>query len=187
MTQWTRETDVIVIGGGLAGYCAALEAAATGADVLLMEKQSQIGGSSVLSGGFFAFAGTNMQKAAGIEDSNERLLADLRIAGGGENDERLLNVYVEHQLATYEWLKSIGVKFRAVELSSAQSVPRTHPLNPQALIGHLRAMADKNARITMLLEAPALRLVQDEPGGRVTGAKAVIAGKPETIAARRWV
>ena len=78
MTQWTRETDVIVIGGGLAGYCAALEAAATGADVLLMEKQSQIGGSSVLSGGFFAFAGTNMQKAAGIEDSNERLLADLR-------------------------------------------------------------------------------------------------------------
>ena len=187
MTQWTRETDVIVIGGGLAGHCAALEAAATGADVLLMEKQSQIGGSSVLSGGFFAFAGTNMQKAAGIEDSNERLLADLRIAGGGENDERLLNVYVEHQLATYEWLKSIGVKFRAVELSSAQSVPRTHPLNPQALIGHLRAMADKNARITMLLEAPALRLVQDEPGGRVTGAKAVIAGKPETIAARRGV
>ncbi|MBI1990087.1 MAG: FAD-binding protein, partial [Betaproteobacteria bacterium] len=25
--EWTRETDVVVIGGGLAGYCAAIEAA----------------------------------------------------------------------------------------------------------------------------------------------------------------
>ena len=187
MTDWTRETDVVVIGGGLAGYCAALEAAAANADVLLLEKQPQVGGSSVLSGGFFAFAGTDMQKAAGIADSNERLFDDLRKAGGGENDEKLLNVYVEQQLATYEWLKSIGVTFRTVELSSAQSVPRTHPLDPQALIDRLRAMADKNGRITTLLDAPALRLLQDEPGGRVTGLKALIAGKPETIAARRGV
>ncbi len=178
---------MVVIGGGLAGYCAALEAAAANADVLLLEKQPQVGGSSVLSGGFFAFAGTDMQKAAGIADSNERLFDDLRKAGGGENDEKLLNVYVEQQLATYEWLKSIGVSFRTVELSSAQSVPRTHPLDPQALIDRLRAMADKNGRVTTLLDAPAVRLLQDEPGGRVTGLKALIAGKPETIAARRGV
>ena len=80
-----------------------------------------------------------------------------------------------------------GVNFRAVELSSAQSVPRTHPLDPQALIDRLRAMADNNGHITTRLDAPALRLVQDEPGGRVTGVKAVIAGNPETVAARRSV
>jgi succinate dehydrogenase/fumarate reductase flavoprotein subunit len=42
VTQWKREIDVIVIGGGLAGYCAALEAAAANASVVLLEKQPQI-------------------------------------------------------------------------------------------------------------------------------------------------
>ena len=52
MTDWHRETDVVIAGGGLAGYCAALEAVAAGASVLLFEKQPAVGGSSVLSGGF---------------------------------------------------------------------------------------------------------------------------------------
>ena len=73
MTDWHRETDVVIAGGGLAGYCAALEAVAAGASVLLFEKQPAVGGSSVLSSGFFAFAGTDMQKAVGIDDSNARL------------------------------------------------------------------------------------------------------------------
>ena len=30
MAEWKRETDVVVIGGGLAGYCAAIEAAQAG-------------------------------------------------------------------------------------------------------------------------------------------------------------
>ncbi len=89
---WTRETDVVVIGGGLAGYCAAIEAAQAGARVLLLEKQPAVGGSTVLSGGFFAFAGTDLQQAAGVEDSNARLFEDLRRAGGEQNDERLLAV-----------------------------------------------------------------------------------------------
>ena len=82
--QWTRETDVIVIGGGLAGYCASLEAAAAQANVLLLEKQPQAGGSTALSGGFLAFAGTDLQKTAGIDDSSARLADDLRKAGANE-------------------------------------------------------------------------------------------------------
>ena len=187
MTQWTRDTDVLVIGGGLAGYCAALEAAAAGADVLLLEKQPNVGGSSVLSGGFFAFAGTDLQKAAGISDDNERLLDDLRKAGAGENQEHLLKVYVEHQLATYAWLKQIGVAFKPVELSSAQSVPRTHPADPQALIGRLRELATQTGRVTTLVDSPAVRLMQDAPGGRMTGVQATLAGQPAFIKVRRGV
>ena len=187
LTQWSRETDVIVVGGGLAGYCAAIEAAVANANVLLFEKQPEVGGSSVLSGGFFAFAGTDMQKAAGVDDTNERIYDDLRKAGGGENDEALLKVYVDQQLATYEWLRKTGVAFKALQLSSAQSVPRTHPVDPQALIDRLRELAGETGRVTTLLNSPVTRLVQDAPGGRVTGARVTINGRDESVRARRGV
>jgi flavocytochrome c len=187
VTDWNRETDVIVVGGGLAGYCAALEAAASGARVLLFEKEPEVGGSSVLSGGFFAFAGTDMQKAAGVDDTNERLYADLRKAGGEQNDERLLRVYVDQQLATYDWLRQNGVTFKPLQLSSAQSVPRTHPVDPQALIGRLRALAEQTGRVETLLNCAVGRLLQDAPGGRVTGARVNINGKEESVRARHGV
>ena len=160
MTDWNRETDVIVVGGGLAGYCAALEAAAANASVHLFEKQPEVGGSSVLSGGFFAFAGTDMQKAAGVDDTNERLYADLRKAGGEQNDEALLRVYVDQQLATYEWLGKIGIAFKPLQLSSAQSVPRTHPVDPHALIDRLRELANPTGHLETLLNCPVSRLLK---------------------------
>ena len=44
-----------------------------GASVLVLEKQTEIGGSSLLSGCFMAFAGTDLQKKQGINDSTEML------------------------------------------------------------------------------------------------------------------
>ena len=40
------ETDVLVIGAGVSGYCAAIQAARAGADVVLLEKDSVLGGNS---------------------------------------------------------------------------------------------------------------------------------------------
>jgi len=78
MARWDEEADIVVAGGGLAAHCAALEAAGTGAEVLMLEKEAQVGGSTVLSGGSFAFAVTDLQRKNGIEDSSERLFDDLR-------------------------------------------------------------------------------------------------------------
>src|SRR5690606_17210926 len=69
--------DIIVVGGGLAGLCAALEAAENRARVLLLEKQQTLGGSTKLSGGSVAFAGTEHQKKQGIEDSSDLLGRDM--------------------------------------------------------------------------------------------------------------
>lgn len=184
---WNRETDVVVVGGGLAGYCAAIGAAESGAEVLLLEKQPQVGGSTVLSGGFIAFAGTDAQREAGIEDSNERLFADLRRAGGEQNDERLLRIYVDNQLDTYRWLKSQGLGFKSPQLSSAQSVPRAHPVDPEALMSRMVALAEATGRVRTLLASPAQRLVRPKTGGPVAGVVASLAGKPRAIRARRGV
>lgn len=49
--QIPHSADVVVLGGGIAGHCAALEAAELGAQVLFLEKASQAGGSSAMAGG----------------------------------------------------------------------------------------------------------------------------------------
>lgn len=55
--------DVIVVGGGLAGLYAALNVAKNGGNVLLLEQNSSFGGSSSYSGGAYAHAGSEYQKA----------------------------------------------------------------------------------------------------------------------------
>jgi fumarate reductase flavoprotein subunit len=120
------ETDVLVVGAGLAGICAAIEAATNGASVLLLEKMPRPGGSSRMSSGFFAFSGTEDQCTANVDDSNERFYNDLRRVGGNANDTSLLRTFIDHQLDGYRWLKALGVTFDTVRATSGQSVPRTH-------------------------------------------------------------
>jgi len=184
---YDMETDVIVIGGGLAGYAAAIEAANQGAQVLLLEKQPQCGGSSELSGGFFAFAGTDIQKAAGITDSNELLFEDIRRAGQQQNDESLVRKYVEHQMAAYQWVVGHGGRFTSVELAAGHSAPRAHSLKPQDFMQTLAQHARETGRVKTLLNARAERLLRASADARVEGVSANIDGKVTHIRARRGV
>ena len=180
------ETDVIVVGGGLAGLCAAIEAARSGAQVLLLEKQPRTGGSSELSGGLFAFSGTDMQKAAGIADDEQRLFDDIRRAGQQQNDERLVRSYVAQQMAAYNWLKQLGTQFKSVELGAGQSAPRAHSVNSQVFMDFMAVRAAETPGVTIERNAPAKRLLTDSQG-RVTGVRAEINGHSTEIHARRGV
>jgi 3-oxo-5alpha-steroid 4-dehydrogenase len=61
--------DVVIVGFGAAGACAAIEAADAGADVLVLDR-FQGGGASAVSGGVvYAGGGTVQQRDAGVEDS----------------------------------------------------------------------------------------------------------------------
>ena len=55
--HWSDHADVIVVGLGIAGACAALEARRAGADVLVIERASGGGGASALSSGIFYLGG----------------------------------------------------------------------------------------------------------------------------------
>lgn len=60
---WDAEVDVVVVGFGGAGVCAALEAAQQGASVLVLDR-CHGGGSTAASGGvIYAGGGTPYQKA----------------------------------------------------------------------------------------------------------------------------
>ena len=176
--------DVIVVGAGLAGYCAALEAADSGARVVLLEKQPAAGGSSVLSGGFMAFAGTPLQAAAGIHDDDALLFQDLRAVGGKEADQALLEVYVREQRALYDWLVERGVKFLALERSAGQSVARSHQTDPQSLLDTLARQLAGHANAVMVTKAALHSLLRHEVDGPVTGVMVVVDGEKRTIACK---
>ncbi|QPF90706.1 FAD-dependent oxidoreductase [Bradyrhizobium commune] len=158
MSKQNRRAEVLVAGGGLAGFCAALSAAEAGAEVTLIEKASSYGGSTVQSGGGFAFAGTEAQKALGVEDSVDLLRADLMKCGNGKNDPDLTDVYVERQLDAYEWLQRHGVEFGPVTLASSMSVPRAHSVDPRQMMEALRKRISQVQRIAYRTECAAQRI-----------------------------
>lgn len=156
--------ELIILGGGLAGMCAAVEAGEQGANVLLLEKQDELGGSTVLSSGYMAFANTDMQEKAGIVDSTESLIEDMIEVGGGVNNKELVEVYGARQLETYQWLVEHGVEFRSLEAVSGHSVPRGHIIDPHQAIQSLYRRVKQLANVTILFSAPAKRLLKNADG-----------------------
>jgi len=156
--------NVIVVGAGMAGLCAALEAAQTGAKVLVLEKERAIGGSSLLSGRFMAFAGTDLQDNTGIADSSELLIADMLEVGQGKNEKKLVEAYGEHQYETYQWLVENGVEFEAVRAASGHSVPRGHTINPLQALTSLYDQALQTGNVSFELESAAKRLRKGSDG-----------------------
>lgn len=103
--------DVVVIGFGIAGGCAALEAARSGARVLLLERAAVHGGTSSMSGGhFYLGGGTAVQRATGHEDSVEAMTRYL-MAGTKDPDEEKIRAYCEGSVAHFDWLESLGFRF----------------------------------------------------------------------------
>ncbi|NKZ02289.1 FAD-dependent oxidoreductase [Actinomadura latina] len=167
-TELPERVGVLVLGAGLAGCAALLAAAEAGQYALLLEKTSDIGGSTVKSAGLSAFAGTDEQAEQGIADSVGLLREDLLDIGGRRNDPALVDLYCEHQLATYRWLKEHGVRYGEIHAASGQSAPRSHPSDTTHMLERLlKAAGERGARI--MLNAPAARLPHD--GSRVTGVR----------------
>ncbi len=111
--RWDREADVVVVGFGCAGACAAIEAAEGGADVLVLERASGGGGTSAMSGGLiYLGGGTPVQTACGIDDTPEQMFAFLMAACGPAADEAKVRIFCEESVAHFRWLEEHGVPFK---------------------------------------------------------------------------
>ncbi len=107
----TETFDVVVVGFGIAGGCAALEAARAGARVLLLEKAAVHGGTSSMSGGhFYLGGGTAVQQATGHEDTVDAMV-DYLMASTKDPDEVKIRAYCEGSVAHFDWLEALGFEF----------------------------------------------------------------------------
>jgi succinate dehydrogenase/fumarate reductase flavoprotein subunit len=93
-----RSYDVIVVGSGGPGLCAALTARAEGARVLLVEATPTIGGTTCFSGGQVWIPNNHLMLEKGMSDSREEALDYLRAVSpnrGGPNDEARWAAFVD--------------------------------------------------------------------------------------------
>ncbi len=213
---WFAETDVLVIGYGGAGACAALDAHALGADVTLLEVASAGGGTTALSGGqIYLGGGTPIQRACGFTDTREDMEAYIRIAAGANADLDKVRVYCEESLEHFDWLVAQGVVFNPEyyggkhtnmpeyqslgwsgnekgwrESQVARPAPRSH--KPKAFWedGGSTLMATLRAaveRTRIRVEVDTRALTLIREGDRIVGALCRKQGELRAIRARRGV
>lgn len=197
--QWQHEADVVVVGFGAAGAATALEAAKSGAKVIILEKMAQEGGATRLSGGVLYAAGTPTQKAAGVEDTPANLCKYLLAVGGGRVDPDLVKLYAFEVKKSIDWLMGLGVEFPTALLyqSGIENVPKYAAITPPQPRGHmpkgrglalfsiLSAAVEKQG-IKVLRETPAVGLIPDARG-EIQGVKARSKGKELYLRARKAV
>ncbi|CAM9099437.1 unnamed protein product [Scytosiphon promiscuus] len=121
---------VVVVGGGLAGLAASIEASRAGAPVILMEKGGRIGGNSAKATSGINGALTAAQKGTDATDTLEAFTADIIKSGGGRSTPELVDVLVHKSTEAVEWLESFGLDLSLLSQCGGHQAPRTHRIPP---------------------------------------------------------
>ncbi|MCH9666297.1 MAG: FAD-binding protein [Actinomycetia bacterium] len=111
ITSWSDDADVLVLGFGIAGGCAAVSAAAAGARVLVLEKAAAAGGTTSMAGGhFYLGGGTAVQQATGHDDTPEEMYKYL-IATSRDPEPDKIRAYCDGSVEHFNWLEALGFQF----------------------------------------------------------------------------
>ncbi|MDT5210460.1 MAG: hypothetical protein QOF67_2875 [Mycobacterium sp.] len=111
IAEFSDEVDVLVIGFGIAGGCAAVSAAAEGAKVLVLERAAAAGGTSAMAGGhFYLGGGTAVQQATGHDDSADEMYSYL-VAVSREPEHDKIRAYSDGSVEHFNWLEDLGFQF----------------------------------------------------------------------------
>lgn len=127
---YQQETDVLVVGSGAAAFSAAITAKKNGADVIMLEKASLIGGTTLRSGGGYWIPNNRFQREKGIADVKEDALRymarysfpqlynpeDPRL-GLPENEYSLIDTYYDKASEMVEFLEDCAAVHSIQEIN----------------------------------------------------------------------
>ncbi len=175
--KWDYEADIVVVGAGTAGLPAAWVAAEAGAKVCVLELLPYTAPSLSLINVGPAFAGTDVQKELGINDSPDEYYKDgVELAKG---DPVLWRVFADNQLETYYWCQQIGMGFgKALFSPPGHRIKRgIWKKGPEMTRTLEKAAKDKGVDIKFSHRA--LRLIVDPQTHRILGLKVKVKEKEE--------
>ncbi|TFW12399.1 L-aspartate oxidase [Brevundimonas intermedia] len=183
----TRHDGPLIVGAGLAGLSAALEAAKAGVKVLVVTPEPLLNACSS------AWAQGGMAAALTAQDSAERHAKDTEAAGAGLVEPSAARALTGAGRETVEWLAALGAPFDrdadggfVVSLEAAHSVPRVARVGGdgagRAILSAVVAAVRAEKRIEVWDDARLKGLLRDADG-RVVGAVVVRGGRLVEITA----
>src|SRR3984885_8828683 len=207
--HWDRSADVVIIGAGVAGLAAAISARDSGASVIAVDENFDIGGRGILSGGRVHLGGGHaLQQKAGIKDSADQVYADwvrFDTLDARYSDRDLVRVFADENVPTFNFLVENGVKFidKPIGPEHASTVQRTFQTaewpvaseliapgrgrNGSGLVRQL-AVAARQKGVEILLKHEMKSIIRDGgAGGKVRGITAANNGTMLNIEARKGV
>ncbi|KAI8847946.1 FAD binding domain-containing protein [Chytridium lagenaria] len=178
--------SVIVIGGGLAGLSAAHTVIERGGNVLLLDKNSFLGGNSTKATSGINGANTTAQQKLGIPDTSAQFYEDSAKSARAEIQPHLTKVLTYQSGAAVEWIsEKFQVDLSLVSRLGGHSQPRTHRGKEMfpgmtityALMEKLEDIAKAEPhRAKVVKKAAAYELIRDAKG-TVEGVKYKVDGK----------
>lgn len=170
-----KNVDILIIGGGGAGFAAAIEAKTLGFEnVKVIEKMPFGGGNTRMSGGEFACANNYLQKAQNIQDSKELFFQDVYEGGGKLGNPELIRLITDSANDNLMWLiNEIGVEYKdTLSWYGGHSVARTlWPKGDGSKYIDLLIQKALDLGVSVDYNTRAYALLQDE-NGKVIGVDA---------------
>lgn len=131
MTELPKEADVIIVGTGAAGMCAAIRSRKLGLRPILLEKTAEFGGSTAVSGGAVWIPCNPHSEEVGHCDSLDAARTYLSAEIGNRMNPPLMDAFLQHGPDMVRFLEAeTEVQFAARALG-----PDYHPDQPGGSLG----------------------------------------------------
>lgn len=171
-TQYLQ-TDLVIVGGGLAGLAAAQSAVDQGVKPIVLEKEAALGGGGNFPEGSLG-VGTRYQKEHGIKTTADQVLTAALQFHHYRADPAVLRVLIEESGKTIDWVMDKGAEMRGIRtMYPPEETLMTWHLFKGGAAGIIQRFA-KEVRAkggTILTETPAKKLIMEN--GKVAGVEAV--------------
>lgn len=171
-----KEADVVVVGGGITGLSAALEAAENGAKVILLEKAAILGGNGNYSEGIFA-VGSALQQELGMDIEIDYILKTEYEFQNYRVNPKLWEMVTGHSAENVQWLLDMGVTFDTVtnpaggdKTEKTWHVYAATEYEHGAAVVHIMQQKAEKLGVEILLSTPANELIME--GERISGVNA---------------
>lgn len=160
----TLECDVVIVGGGLSGLAAAVQAGESGLNAIVLEAGTAVGGNGNGVEGIFG-CNTSGQKEQGIEELDPGAIVRHELEAAQHLPDGVIwTDLVKASVENYDWLKEQGVEFSGVINDYGGLYPTMHWFGGnKAAVGYVPPMEAKAKELgaKIMTDTPGTGLVFD--------------------------